>query len=137
MSTQHNIAAVIVMSVMGVTLPCFAGRAPIYTERSVEELKLMTTPELARDALLICKDVMLQVNFAQGLPKSFAHKSVEAFNEATRGRKYLERVGLVIRDRQGGQMPAWFEDLSRVVKGLGSPQDCDAPAAAGGWPPKQ
>jgi hypothetical protein len=137
MSTQQGILAVIVIGLIGVSLPCLAGRTTMYTEHSVEELKLMTIPELAGEARLICKDVLNVVEAARSYSAARSHKQAsEAFGEATRGQRYSELDWLVIRDRHGGQMPPWFEEFSRTITSLGSPQACDAAATAGGWRPK-
>jgi hypothetical protein len=44
MSIQQDLVAVIVVDLIGLSLLCLAGVTTMYTERSVEELKLMTTP---------------------------------------------------------------------------------------------
>lgn len=137
MNTQQGILAAIVIGFIGLSLPCLAGRTAMYTERSVEELKLMTNPELAKEAWLVCRDILIKLESGRRYSASGAHhKASEKTYEAISGRQYLMRIGLVIWDKQGGQMPAWFEDISRATVG-GSKQDCDAAATAGGWRPKQ
>jgi hypothetical protein len=63
----------------------------------------------------------------------FYDKALQERDRATTGRRYLERVGLTVRERQYGQMPTWFEAVSASK----NRQDCDMAATAGGWRPKQ
>jgi hypothetical protein len=141
MSTQQDIVAVIIIGLMGIALPCLAAVIPPYPERSVEELKLMTPPELAREARGICHDIVGSVDMAQKFSAEgkqrrdvrFHDNAIKQYERATTGRRYLERVGLVIRERQSGQMPSWFEAIAASK----TKEDCDTAATAGGWRPKQ
>jgi hypothetical protein len=139
MSQPHATVAVIVMSLIAVSLSCFAGSQNLFKiqvhERSVEELKLMTIPELAGEARYACRLIL------DGIKSSEKFRALEAFNYAwesieqiNRAEQYLARVGLVIRDKQGGKMPAWFDQFSSPARK--TPEDCDAAATAGGWRPK-
>jgi hypothetical protein len=136
MSQPHATVAVIVMSLIAISPACFAGSQPPYSDRSVEELKLMTIPELAGEARRACRDILSSVEFMKKFSALKAHDRAKEFSEqATRAQQYLKRVGLVIRDKQGGQMPAWFDQLSGAALDLRQ-QDCDAAATAGGWRPQ-
>jgi hypothetical protein len=133
MSQQQDIAVVIVIGLIGLSLPCLGGTTR-YTERSVEELKLMTTPELAGDARLICHDIVISLECTQKYSAGkFYDHAIKTCEQAIRGRRYLERVGFVVLDRHGGQMPVWFDAVSASK----NQPDCDPAATAGGWRPKQ
>jgi hypothetical protein len=103
----------------------------------VEELKLMTTPELAGEARMTCRLVGVYLESAQrSSAGKFYDQAIQDRNLAFHKQQYLQRVGLVLRDRHHGEMPAWFDQLSLAGKN-GNPSDCDTAAAAGGWRPKQ
>src|SRR5262249_16194743 len=119
------------------SLAALAGTAPWHTERSVEELKLMTTPELAGEARLACQLALVSLTSAQEFSKLRAHdKAIAEYNQAADKRQSLQRIGLVLRDRQQGQMPAWFEQFGQAIDSKNEPE-CDTAATAGGWRPKQ
>jgi hypothetical protein len=138
MSKRQDIMAVIVLGLSVVSLPCLAGGTTVYTERSIEELKLMTTPELAGEARLVCGDIVDSLRYFFRLGRDGkVHREREQENDrSTRGQRYLERIGFVLRDRHHSQMPAWFEQLSRAAESRNQP-DCNTAATAGGWRPKQ
>jgi hypothetical protein len=152
MRKQQDLVAVIVIGLIGFSLPCLAGGTTTDAERSVDELKLMTTPELAGEARLVCRLVGIYLESAQKsreLGRKFRDVSsydqtIQQSTQAYLRKQYLQRVGLVLRDRHHGEMLTWFEQRSRAVdqsisrEGTDqpSPPDCDTLAAAGGWRPK-
>lgn len=136
MDLKHRMAA-IVIGLVGLSLAGLAGGATMDAERSVEELKLMTTPELAGEARLICREIVDSLIYFRRGRDGKIYREIEQENDrSARGQRYLERVGLVLRDRHHGQMPEWFEQLSRAVKSRNQP-DCNTAATAGGWHPTQ
>lgn len=141
MSTQQDIVAAIVIRLMGLSLPCFAGSQNPFKiqvhDRSVEELKLRTIPELAGEARYACRLILLDIESSKKFTELKAFNDTgESIERAFRMDQYLRRIGLVIRDKQGGQMPAWFDQFS-ARSSVKKPEDCDAAATAGDWPPKQ
>jgi hypothetical protein len=145
MDLKHRMAAIII-GLVGLSLQGLTGGVTIDAERSVEELKLMTTPELAGEARLICRLVVVDVESARkSYDLKFFDEVIRLYKEAHRRQQYLQRVGLVLRERNHGEMPAWFEQLSRAIDqsiprkatDQPSPPDCDTLATAGGWRPKQ
>jgi hypothetical protein len=139
MRTHPGIVAVFVIGLISVSLPCLGGTI-LSTERSVEELKLMTTPELAGEARSVCGGIVASMKNAQEWSAEGTKRRDSKFHDNARkeselaaaGRRYLERIGLVIRDRQHGQMPPWFEAMTASK----TQEACDAAATAGGWRPK-
>jgi hypothetical protein len=122
---------VIFMAFAGLFLAGGSTRDP---ERSVEELKLMTTPELVGEARFLCQSIQDNLKFAKEfMALKASRETQQQLDQADRRQASLERVGLVVRDRHQGKMPAWFEQ----IKQASNKQDCDTAAAAGGWRPKQ
>jgi hypothetical protein len=131
------IMVVTLIGLIGLSVSSIAGVASYYTERAVEELKLMTEPELAGEARLVCLDIASRLRMQKKyLELKAPSKAIQDSELGQRGRRYLERIGLVVRDRHHGQMPAWFEQVSRAPN---SPDDeaCDTAATAGGWRKKE
>jgi hypothetical protein len=142
MRTHQGIVAAIVIGLIGVPLPCRAGVLSTgYPERSVEELKLMTTPELASEARGSCLDIVSSLEFAQKYSAQgkqfhdarFHDNAIKQYERVATDRRYMERIGLVIRERHHGEMPSWFEAIAASK----TKEDCDTAATAGGWRPKQ
>jgi hypothetical protein len=79
-------------------------------------------------------NIVINLEFAQKYSAGkFYDHAIKTCEQAIRGRRYLERVGFVVHDRHGGQMPMWFDAASAIK----NQPDCDMAATAGSWRPKQ
>jgi hypothetical protein len=127
------IMAATLISLAGLSASGIAGVDRSFIERSVEELKLMTEPELAGEARIVCIDIMSFRRLAKMyIEGGISHQAPEYSEMGRRGRPYLARIGLVVRDRHHGHMPVWFDQIGQALQG----QDelaCDKAATAGGW----
>jgi hypothetical protein len=138
MALRHGLMA-LGIGLAALTRVGLAEGAAAYAERSVDELKLMTTQELAGEARMVCHHVLISLDMARACLESGSTHGAEVFYreaeqrsaQAIREQAYLQRVGLVLRAQHHGQMPAWFKQITRAVESRQDP-DCDT-AAAGGW----
>jgi hypothetical protein len=132
MHFKHIMVATLI-TLIGLSGWSIAGVTSYYTERAVEELKLMTEPELAGEARLVCLDIQARSRMAKKYSELKSHDlSLQKYAMQSRARKYLERVGFVLRDRHQGKMPAWFDQVGPASKSE-EKQSCDEVAITGGW----
>jgi hypothetical protein len=132
MHFKHIMVATLI-TLVGLSVWSIAGITSYYTERPVEELKLMTEPELAGEARLVCLDIQARSRMAKKYSELKSHNlALQEYEIQSRGRKYLERLGFVLRDRHQGKMPAWFDQVGQASRSEDE-QSCDKAASAGGW----
>jgi hypothetical protein len=132
MHFKHIMVAILI-TLIGLSVWSIAGITSYYTERPVEELKLMTEPELAGEARLVCLDIQARSGMAKKYSELKSHDlALQEYEMQSRSRKYLERVGFVLRDRHQGKMPGWFDQVGSASKS-DEKQSCDEAAIAGGW----
>lgn len=135
----------LLMLVLGSSLtvqPLSGLAASLYAVRSIEELKLMTEPELAGESRLVCLEIGHNLGeqryYGESRQPGHANLYFKALEEVRPRQQYLERIGLVVRDRHHGQMPKWFEQMVQAAKSDDLPtaeKACTAAATLGGWHP--
>jgi hypothetical protein len=143
MDPKQSLAA-IVINLTWLSLAGLSQAAWMDPERPVDNLKLMTIPELVTEAWQICSKTVVDLKNADMFGETGRKfRDVKSLNDASqlmdqaaRRRRYLERIGLVLRDKNHGEMPDWFKQFNKASYGRDE-AECDKAAIAGGWCPKQ
>jgi len=127
---MNNILMFIAALFLTVTGTASAQNTVLSPVRSVDELKVMNEKELAREANGICNDIVIHNETANKfLDLGDAEDAGEMFDSSEKGLEYLQRIGLVIRDRHKGKSPAWFKNMTKAY----TFDECDAASQAGGF----
>ena len=110
MRTHPGIVAVFVICLISVSLPCLGGTI-LSTERSVEELKLMTTPELAGEARSVCGGIVASMKNAQEWSAEGTKRRDSKFHDNARKESELAAAG-----RNGSRGPRLFHRHREVER---------------------
>ena len=127
---MNNILVLITALLLMVTGTASAQNTVLYPARSVDELKLMNEKELAREANGVCNDIVINNETAKKfLDLDDTKDAGEMLENSEKGEQYLQRIGLVIRDRHKGKSPVWFKKMTKASTFV----ECDAASQAGGF----
>ena len=80
--------------------------------KPVTALEIMEPKELAAEAQKACFDVCLN----RLLPPTNPAPAKDLQNQQQAALGYLESVGLVAREKNGGEFPQWYKDMRDVAR---------------------
>jgi hypothetical protein len=127
---MNKILILITALLLIITGTASAQNTVLYPVRSADELKLMNEKELASEANGVCNDIVINIETANKLlDLGDAKDAGEMLENSEKGEQYLQRIGLVIRDRHKGKSPVWFKKMTKASTFV----ECDAASQAGGF----
>jgi hypothetical protein len=93
--------------------------------KRVDELQRMTMDELAGEAANACIVATVAAHQAARFSEhGFSNWALQSHAEAKRARDYLERIGVVVRQKARGRTPAWMTDMTNQAWRGGGQQKC-------------